>query len=70
MPDDLEEQIARHGFDTLSVSIAHALYAAAIPQHHRDPFDRMLVAQAQLEGLTLATREERLARYGLSILLA
>ena len=42
---------------------AHALTAAALPLHHRDPFDRMLVAQAQVEGLTLVTADNALELY-------
>lgn len=43
---------------------AHADYTAQLPFHHRDPFDRMLIAQARCEDLTLLTVDERLAAYG------
>jgi PIN domain nuclease of toxin-antitoxin system len=52
------------------VTVAHALAAGALPPHHADPFDRVLVAQARLEGLTLVTRDARLADYGIAHLRA
>ena len=48
----------------------HAVAAARLPLHHRDPFDRMLVAQARAEGLTVATRDDAIARYNVAILVA
>lgn len=63
-PRDLVEEISGNGFVALDISVRHALAAASLPLHHRDPFDRMLVAQAVLEGLTLVTRDQRLAAYG------
>jgi len=50
------------------VTAEHAEIAAELPLHHRDPFDRMLIAQAQVEGLVLATRDTAMARYGIRIL--
>ena len=47
----------------LAITPAHALAAAALPPHHRDPFDRILVAQAQMEGLVLLTADRILKRY-------
>jgi PIN domain nuclease of toxin-antitoxin system len=47
----------------LPILVDHALLAASLPPHHRDPFDRMLVAQAQVENLTLLTADRNLARY-------
>lgn len=67
-PDDLEEQLPRHNFEQLPVSVSHALAVAKLPRHHTDPFDRMLVAQASLESLTLVTADPQLAAYGVSIL--
>jgi PIN domain nuclease of toxin-antitoxin system len=52
----------------LAVTHAHALQVARLPMHHRDPFDRLLVAQAQLENLPLLTADRQLAAYGISIL--
>ncbi len=65
-PSDLERQIQLNRFEPLSITIAHAYSAGTLPRHHNDPFDRMLVAQALAEGLTIATRDPRLGRYGVS----
>jgi PIN domain nuclease of toxin-antitoxin system len=54
----------------LPIALEHAFAAAALPLHHRDPFDRMLVAQAQLDGLTLVTADEVLRQYGCALLWA
>jgi PIN domain nuclease of toxin-antitoxin system len=69
-PDDLEEQLKANHFRPLSVSIAHAMCAGGLPAHHTDPFDRMLVAQAQMERLTLVTRDKHLHPYAIDILVA
>ena len=66
-PDDLEEQLPRHRFEQLPVSVSHALAVAKLPRHHADPFDRMLVAQASFESLTLVTADPQLAVYGVPI---
>jgi len=55
--------IERHGFVALPITIEHAEWAGELPQLHRDPFDRLLVAQAQLEGLVLVTVDEQILRY-------
>lgn len=60
---DLAEFSRDSGFHELPVSFAHAQAAASLPAHHSDPFDRMLVAQAQAEGLTLLTADAELERY-------
>jgi PIN domain nuclease of toxin-antitoxin system len=62
------EELRRDGFETLSISAEHGLATASLPWHHRDPFDRMLVAQAVVEGLVLVTADERLARYDVPVL--
>lgn len=65
--DDVErsipDQIARHAFQPLSIQIRHALKVASLPDHHRDPFDRLLVAQALVEDLVLVTSDSQLRRY-------
>jgi PIN domain nuclease of toxin-antitoxin system len=66
-PDDLAAQLSDGGFTPLPISIAHGLAAGALPHHHDDPFDRMLIAQAMTEGLTLVTRDERFAAYGVVV---
>jgi PIN domain nuclease of toxin-antitoxin system len=67
---DLDSEPAEHGFQSLDISAAHARAAARLPKHHGDPFDRILVAQAQLEGLTLVTRDPVFDRYDVSVLRA
>jgi PIN domain nuclease of toxin-antitoxin system len=69
-PEDLEAQIRRHRFTPLPITVAHGLHVGMLPRHHRDPFDRLLVAQAQLEGLTIVTRDPRIARYDVETLAA
>lgn len=66
--DWLPGELERSGFATLSITARHALSAGALPPHHRDPFDRMLVAQAIEESLTLVTSDSRLTAYGVSLL--
>jgi PIN domain nuclease of toxin-antitoxin system len=56
--------IAANGFRHLDVSYLHALRAGALPAAHRDPFDRMLAAQAEMEGLSLVTRDPAFAHFG------
>jgi len=68
--DDMERQMALNHFEPLAVTIAHAVRASGLPRHHGDPFDRMLVAQAAAESLTLLTADARLKAYGGSIFLA
>jgi PIN domain nuclease of toxin-antitoxin system len=57
------------GLLELPVAIRHGDRAALLPLHHRDPFDRMLVAQAFVEGLVLVTADDELSKYGVPILL-
>lgn len=70
LPDDLEAQMEVHGFRSLPVSMSHAHAVEALPPIHSDPFDRMLVAQAQMEGLTIVTSDRVMRRYPVAILLA
>ena len=69
-PSDLARQIETHRFEPLPITVSHAYAAGALPRHHDDPFDRMLVAQAMAEGLTLVTRDPRMDRYDVSTLAA
>jgi PIN domain nuclease of toxin-antitoxin system len=55
--------IEEHGFLPIPITVEHAEWAGGLPQLHRDPFDRLLVAQAQLEGLVLVTVDEQILRY-------
>jgi PIN domain nuclease of toxin-antitoxin system len=68
-PDDLLE-VLEDDFDTLSMTAAHAMAAGRLPAHHADPFDRMLIAQARIEGLTLVSVDRRFADYDVSLLAA
>ena len=62
------DNVAASGFLPLPISLAHAERAGQLPRHHRDPFDRMLVAQAQIERLTIVTRDPRFDAYDIEIL--
>lgn len=62
-PGDLLRQIEGAGLQHLPITLVHAEAAGALPRHHEDPFDRMLVAQVLLEGLTLVTRDPKIAEY-------
>jgi PIN domain nuclease of toxin-antitoxin system len=68
-PGNLEEQLLHNRFESLPVSVSHALAVATLPFHHRDPFDRLLIAQARMESLTLLTGDERLKAYDAPVLL-
>jgi PIN domain nuclease of toxin-antitoxin system len=68
LPDRFETGVVDSGFERLLISFAHAERAGGLPVHHSDPFDRMLVAQAQAEGLTLVTHDRRLAPYDVDVL--
>lgn len=67
-PIDVAEEIRDSGFRELPITFRHAIVAGRLPLIHRDPFDRMLVAQAQCEGLTLASRDPDIQRYGVALL--
>ena len=70
LPDTIEAGVIDSGFEKLPISFSHAESAARLPPHHADPFDRMLVAQARVETLTLVTHDRRLAAYDVEILWA
>ena len=69
-PGDVEfpSEVEAAGFRPLAVTGAHAWRSRSLPPHHRDPFDRLLVAQALVEGLTLATDDAQLQQYSVSVL--
>lgn len=69
-PTDLPECVRDSGFRELPISFAHAMAAGRLPLIHRDPFDRMLVAQARHENLTLVTRDPHCQQYEVAILRA
>ena len=64
----LGEHLRRNAFRLLPVSLEHAVSVATLPQSHRDPFDRMLVAQAAVEGMTLVSRDPQLRKYEIPLL--
>lgn len=64
----LPRELSRSGVEVLPVLHEHVLAVADLPRHHGDPFDRLLVATAQVEGLTLLTRDPWAAKYGVTTL--
>ncbi len=69
-PEDLPEYLARTRHEILPVSAAHAWSVSGLPPHHRDPFDRLLVAQAIAEDIPLITHDRQLERYDVRIIRA
>jgi PIN domain nuclease of toxin-antitoxin system len=68
MPDRLLETIAESDVEFLPILPVHAMHTARLPFHHRDPFDRLLIAQAQIEGLTILTTDRHFAAYGVEVI--
>ena len=69
-PHNLAALVEERGFIHLPLTFHHAEKAGDLPMHHRDPFDRFLIAQAQAEGLVLVTRDARIPLYGVRTLAA
>jgi PIN domain nuclease of toxin-antitoxin system len=67
-PEDMDSIIDNEGFDKLPISLFHGDQAGMLPGHHKDPFDRMLIAQAQSEGLVMVTNDEKITRYGIRVM--
>jgi PIN domain nuclease of toxin-antitoxin system len=67
-PDDLGDAVEAHRFQLLPVLLRHTKAIDSLPNHHGDPFDRMLVAQAIIDGLTLVTSDRALRRYPVATL--
>ncbi|MGH9128068.1 MAG: type II toxin-antitoxin system VapC family toxin [Acidimicrobiales bacterium] len=65
---DLGQAVEEQGFHELLIGFGHAATAAQLPMHHRDPFDRMLIAQAIDEGMEVVTRDERFRHYDVAVL--
>lgn len=74
LPEPVEKFIPRRlqtdAISPLPIRLEHVLWVAKLPWHHRDPFDRLLVAQAQSEGLSLVTADPQLRAYDLEVLWA
>lgn len=68
IPGSVEAGVIDSGFEKLPISFSHAESAARLPTHHADPFDRVLVAQARVEHLTLVTHDRRMKPYDVEIL--
>jgi PIN domain nuclease of toxin-antitoxin system len=63
-PADLPDRLDAYGFEPLPITASHAWGVQTLPPHHNDPFDRLLVAQAQIEGATVVSRDEAFDAYG------
>jgi PIN domain nuclease of toxin-antitoxin system len=61
-------ELTAHRFTPLDIITEHALAVENLPAHHQDPFDRLLIAQAQIESLTLVTRDPRIKQYAVQII--
>ncbi len=72
LPDDplkfTLEQLAINAFTELPVRLVHALHVATLAAHHRDPFDRLLIAQSQVEQLPIVSADPQIARYAVEVI--
>lgn len=68
VPEDFTDVIAQTGCAALPIRFAHAEAAASLPRHHGDPFDRMLIAQARVEGLTLLSADSAMRLYDVDVI--
>jgi len=62
-PDDMDRMVEEEGFIKLPITLFHGDQAGMLPEHHKDPFDRMLIAQAQAEGLSMITSDRIIGQY-------
>ncbi|MGW1661590.1 type II toxin-antitoxin system VapC family toxin [Streptomyces microflavus] len=67
-PDDLAERVRDSQFTSLPITAGHGVRADRLPALHRDPFDRILVAQAQIEGMTVVTRDKWIPQYDVPVM--
>ncbi|CAN5770050.1 type II toxin-antitoxin system VapC family toxin [soil metagenome] len=67
-PKDYSDGLKRYRFTPLDITTDHALAVEDLPPHHDDPFDRMLIAQAKIEQLTLVTRDRRMRAYDVRLM--
>jgi PIN domain nuclease of toxin-antitoxin system len=70
VPDNLQQELEQHRFTTLDINFEHAKLAGSLPNIHKDPFDRMLVAQAKIEKLTLISNDRYISQYEVRLLKA
>lgn len=68
VPDEYLSLLLDAGVQPLAVSVAHAAGVEHLPRHHRDPFDRMLVSQAAIEGGAIVSRDDALRPYGATLI--
>ena len=68
LPTSFEDGVEESGFGQLGIEFRHAAAVGDLPPHHGDPFDRMLIAQAQVEGLTVVTHDPRFKPYGVPVI--
>ena len=70
VPDNLQEEVGLHRFTPLNINFEHAKLAGELPNIHKDPFDRMRIAQTIIEKLTRVTRDSLIAQYNVNFLKA
>ena len=68
LPEEFFDAVTMAGFEELQIRNSHLEVCVALPMHHRDPFDRMLVAQATAESLTLISNDSKIAEYDVDVL--
>ena len=68
LPEDFFDSVPEAGYEVMPIRISHLNIYRTLPMHHRDPFDRMLVAQARAEAMTLISRDPEVAKYDIEIL--
>lgn len=67
IPETFHQQVTNAGLRTLGLSADHGLAVAKLPMNHRDPFDRLLIAQAITDGVTIVTADRRFAQYAVPV---
>jgi PIN domain nuclease of toxin-antitoxin system len=68
LPSALEDALSAQSFEPLAVAMRHVHAVESLPRYHRDPFDRMIIAQAQLEDMTVITSDSEIRRYPVAVL--
>jgi PIN domain nuclease of toxin-antitoxin system len=68
LPEDFFDSIPQAGYEVMPIGISHLNVYRTLPMHHRDPFDRILVAQARANALTLISRDPDIAKYDVAVL--
>jgi PIN domain nuclease of toxin-antitoxin system len=66
LPANLDDAVRGQAFDWLPISWEHAAQAGRLPRHHRDPFDRLIIAQALVEGAAIVTADRQFRQYGVA----